>query len=158
MVQIIRKIACTFYILFHVMAKNLLGYILGKCYVLLVCTSLMLLLGVHNQIQQTPCTTQSYLGCRSGPNNRTIWSKSFWSSIWLLLHSKFIYSEKATKFCEISTLLLTVLYSKVRWIFRKILWPNQNIWTLSSSYKYFYWWLTLEQTSSWSNHTSFSSN
>ena len=33
---------------------------------------------------------------------------------------KFIYSEKATKFCEIFTLL-----------FHKILWPSQNIWILS---------------------------
>ena len=37
---------------------------------------------------------------------------------------KFIYSEKATKFCEISTLLLSI---KVRWRFRKNLWPSQNI-------------------------------
>ena len=36
---------------------------------------------------------------------------------------KFIYSEKATKFCEISTLLLTTVHteSKVKWRFRKIL-------------------------------------
>ena len=48
---------------------------------------------------------------------------------------KFIYSEKATKFCEIFTLLLTstnFVLTKVRWRFRKILWPSQNIWT----YKY----------------------
>ena len=44
---------------------------------------------------------------------------------------KFIYSEKATKFCEIFTLLLSyVVPVKVRWRFRKILWPSQNIWTL----------------------------
>ena len=44
---------------------------------------------------------------------------------------KFIYSEKATKFCEISTLLLTgTKYDKVRWKFRKMLWPSQNIWIL----------------------------
>ena len=44
---------------------------------------------------------------------------------------KFIYlrrSEKATKFCEIFTLLLSyVVPVKVRWRFRKILWPSQNI-------------------------------
>ena len=41
---------------------------------------------------------------------------------------KFIYSEKVTKFCEISTLLLsvcTVHKSKV-----EILWPSQNMPTL----------------------------
>ena len=41
---------------------------------------------------------------------------------------KFIYSEKATKFCEISTLLLSYavpVKSKA-----EILWPFQNIWTL----------------------------
>ena len=45
------------------------------------------------------------------------------------LFSKFIYSEKTTKLCEISTLLLSYL-SKVRWRFCKILWPSQNIWIL----------------------------
>ena len=64
-----------------------------------------------------------------------------WSAVKMfLLHHlvslrtlKFIYSEKATKFCEISTLLLSYVVpvkSKVR--FRKILWPSQNIWTLIS--------------------------
>ena len=39
-----------------------------------------------------------------------------------------IYSEKATKFCEISTLLLSyVVPVKSKWRFRKILWPSQNI-------------------------------
>ena len=42
---------------------------------------------------------------------------------------KFIYSEKATKFCEISTLLLSVC-TVVKQRFRKILWPFQNIRTL----------------------------
>ena len=46
---------------------------------------------------------------------------------------KFITSERATKFCEISTLLLS--QSKVRYRFHKILWPSQNIWTLASSWK-----------------------
>ena len=44
---------------------------------------------------------------------------------------KFIYSEKVTKFCEISTLLLsvcTVDKSKVE--ISQILWPSQNILTL----------------------------
>ena len=74
---------------------------------------------------------------------------------------RFIYSEKATKFCEIFPLLLTavtsvtqkswpsaVVYhycawsaflrnrryiqSKVRGRFRKILWLSQNIWTLKN--------------------------
>ena len=46
---------------------------------------------------------------------------------------KFIYSEKATKFCKISTLLLSyVVPVKVRWRFRKMLWPSQNIRTLKS--------------------------
>ena len=42
---------------------------------------------------------------------------------------KFMYSEKATKFCEIFTLHLTGT-AKVRWRFCKFLWPSQNIWTL----------------------------
>ena len=41
---------------------------------------------------------------------------------------------KATKFCEIFTLLLSYVsstyQSKISWRFRKILWPSQNIWTL----------------------------
>ena len=46
-----------------------------------------------------------------------------------------MYSEKATKFCEISTLNLSyVVQSKVRWIFHKILWPSQKIWTLNTVY------------------------
>ena len=43
---------------------------------------------------------------------------------------KFIYSEKATKLCEIFPLLLTVctvVKSKGK---SKILWPSQNMWTL----------------------------
>ena len=41
---------------------------------------------------------------------------------------KFIYSEKAIKFCVIFPLLLTVCKkSKVRGRFRKILWPSHNI-------------------------------
>ena len=44
------------------------------------------------------------------------------------LYLKFIYSEKATQFCEILCPMLC--QSKVRWRFRKILWPSQNIWTL----------------------------
>ena len=48
---------------------------------------------------------------------------------------KFIYSEKATKFWKIFTILLTVctvVKSKVK-ISRKFLWPSQNIWTLRGS-------------------------
>ena len=59
---------------------------------------------------------------------------SYYRSIHIL---KFIYSEKATKFCEIFTILLTSTTfdwhynrTKVRWNFFKILWPSQNIWTL----------------------------
>ena len=44
--------------------------------------------------------------------------------LWILI--KFICSEKATKFCEISILLLTGT-TKVRWRFCKILWSSQNI-------------------------------
>ena len=41
---------------------------------------------------------------------------------------KFVYSEKATKFCEISTLLLSTVHTdKMRWWFCKILWPSQNM-------------------------------
>ena len=48
---------------------------------------------------------------------------------WILI--KFIYSEKATKLCEISTLLWLAMHrAKIRWRFRKIFWPSQNIWTL----------------------------
>ena len=53
-------------------------------------------------------------------------------------HLKFIYSENATKFCEISTLLVSMyivpVKSKVE-RFCKILWPFQNIWTLKSNAK-----------------------
>ena len=54
------------------------------------------------------------------------------SNFWLLTYFfKLLYSEKATKFCEISTLLLSYVVSvKVRWRFPKILWPSHNIWTL----------------------------
>ena len=51
------------------------------------------------------------------------------NKIWTL--HKFIYSEKAKNFCEISTLLLTTVQSGVRWRFCKFLWPTQNIWTLT---------------------------
>ena len=46
---------------------------------------------------------------------------------------KFIYSEKVTNVCEISTLNLSYVVkvkSTVQGRFRKILWPSQNIWTL----------------------------
>ena len=46
---------------------------------------------------------------------------------------KFIYSEKATKFCKIFTFLLicTTSDKSMRWRFCKNLWPSQNIWTLN---------------------------
>ena len=44
---------------------------------------------------------------------------------------KFIYSEKAIKFREISTVHLTGLHgTNLWWRFCKILWPSQNTWTL----------------------------
>ena len=47
---------------------------------------------------------------------------------------KFIYSEMATKFCEISTLLLSVCtVDKSKLEISKIVWPSHNIRTL----KYF---------------------
>ena len=59
-------------------------------------------------------------------NSFVKWTKSFFRLI------KFIYSEKVTKFCQISTWLLTgtTYRTKVRWRYRKILWLSQNIWTL----------------------------
>ena len=44
-----------------------------------------------------------------------------------ILFVKFIYSEKATKFCKISILLLTGTRTKISWRFRKFFWPPQNI-------------------------------
>ena len=50
-----------------------------------------------------------------------------------LLNVKFIYSENATNFAESSPHFWLALHrTKVRWIFRKILWPSQNIWTLTT--------------------------
>ena len=43
---------------------------------------------------------------------------------------KFKYFEKATKFCEISTIWLYYIRSNLRRRFDKILWTSQNIWTL----------------------------
>ena len=47
-----------------------------------------------------------------------------WIDRYVIMTLKFIYSEKATKFCEILP-LLQYIQSKIR--FRKILWPSQNI-------------------------------
>ena len=44
---------------------------------------------------------------------------------------KFIYSEKATKFCE--NYFWLALHWTSRWRFRKNLWPSQNIWILSGT-------------------------
>ena len=45
-----------------------------------------------------------------------------------------MYSEKATKFCEIFPLLLTAVHTaKLRGRFRKIWWPSQNILTLKTN-------------------------
>ena len=46
---------------------------------------------------------------------------------------KFIYSEKATKFYEIFTFLLSYVVPVKRWRFCKILWFSQNIWTLTKT-------------------------
>ena len=40
-----------------------------------------------------------------GSKSKMVWNISCKRSLWIFV--KFIYSEKATKFCEISTLLLT---------------------------------------------------
>ena len=57
----------------------------------------------------------------------------FPSEIWPLV-AKFISSEKTTKFCKIFTLSSLALHrTKVKWRFRKILRPSQNIWTLQWS-------------------------
>ena len=45
--------------------------------------------------------------------------------------SKVRISEKATKFCKIfKDFCLQYIKEKVRWRFRKNLWPSQNTWTL----------------------------
>ena len=45
---------------------------------------------------------------------------------------KFIYSEKATKFCKFPPLIGPLLHRTILWWrFRKNVWPSQNIWTLS---------------------------
>ena len=52
-------------------------------------------------------------------------------SVQVTFELKFIYSDKTTKFCEISTVDLSyVCQSNLQWRFHKILWPSQNIWTL----------------------------
>ena len=62
----------------------------------------------------------------------------------------FLYSEKGTKFCEIYTLLLSTVCSmqyietKVRWRFRKILWPSQNIRTLKAKVNVYWKVLSLK--------------
>ena len=60
----------------------------------------------------------------------------WWNSLgWNFL--KFIYSEKATKFCEIFSEYMNFKkfqpseFHQRTWRFRKILWPSQNIWTLA---------------------------
>ena len=60
-----------------------------------------------------------------------------WNRKWSLdnfrfIRVKFIYSEKVTKSSPYFWLALH--RTKVRWRFRKILWPSQNIWTLSHSF------------------------
>ena len=78
---------------------------------------------------------ESFLGCENYyPRTKTkgndfIQFFKVVSNGYLLM---FKYSEKATKFCEIFILVSPMkCQSKVSWRFRKILWPSQNIWTLS---------------------------
>jgi hypothetical protein len=65
--------------------------------------------------------------------------------VWDFFLLKFFYSEKATKFCEISTVDLSIttyigqIYSGD---FAKNLWPPQNIWTLSGNVAIL-WFLSL---------------
>ena len=62
-----------------------------------------------------------------------LWSEINWpltTSGSAIFQVKLIYSEKATKFCEISILLLTGHY------IGQILWPSQNIWTLLFLFKW----------------------
>ena len=48
-----------------------------------------------------------------------------------------IYSEKATKFAKSSPYFWPqYIQSKVRWKFRKILWPSWNIWTIQSKVRW----------------------
>ena len=58
-----------------------------------------------------------------------------WIYSWIVSF-KFIYSEKASKFCEISNALqiwLALHGTNLQWRFPKILWPSQNIWSLPCS-------------------------
>ena len=57
---------------------------------------------------------------------------------------KFTYSEKATKFCEISTIDLTITTSDISMLeSHKGVWPSQNIWT--------YQWLSFQHLQSFFN-------
>ena len=50
----------------------------------------------------------------------------------LFMELKFIYSEKATIFVNSSPYFWLALHrTKVKWRFRKSLWPSQDIWTLT---------------------------
>jgi len=67
-------------------------------------------------------------------SNQSDWGQQYYGCYltlilvpWCQDKVKFIYSEKAWKCCEIFTLHLP----KVRWRFRKLLWPSQNTWTLA---------------------------
>ena len=61
---------------------------------------------------------------REGHKNLLESSSRFWHYL-----VKFIYSEKAAKFCKIIPLLLTTVHTVKT---RKILWPFQNIWTFNT--------------------------
>ena len=56
---------------------------------------------------------------------------------------KFIYSEKAQNFAKYSPYFWLALHrTKVRSRFRKMLWPSQNIWTLTELTGYSYYALS----------------
>ena len=81
------------------------------------------------------CAVLSSIRAEAAQDQSIMWAKAFLNRIFLFI--KFIYSEKATKFCEIFPLLLTVcavVKSKER--LRKILWPSQNIWTLQLMFSF----------------------
>ena len=63
----------------------------------------------------------------------------FSDAFWFFL--KFIYSDKVTKFCEISTVDLSHVVPVKSTV--EILWPSQNIWTLGND-KMFRRWSTAE--------------
>ena len=65
-----------------------------------------------------------------------------------IMHVKFIYSEKATKFCEIFTLLLScVVPVKSNVKISKNFVPSQNIWTLLDYFLFYFRQFTVKNPS-----------